>query len=98
MIWSKLMATITSMSLLGWVVMGLLAGFLASLIVNRGGAGLFADILIGMIGSVVGGWLFTQFGEPGVTGFNLYSMFVAVIGAVVVLLVYHAIVGRRVAT
>jgi uncharacterized membrane protein YeaQ/YmgE (transglycosylase-associated protein family) len=47
---------------------------------------------------VVGGWLFAQFGAAGVTGFNLYSMFVAVIGAVVVLVVYHLVTGRRAVT
>jgi uncharacterized membrane protein YeaQ/YmgE (transglycosylase-associated protein family) len=63
--------------------------------VNKTGEGLVLDIVLGIVGAVVGGFLFTQFGATGVTGFNLYSMFVAVIGAVVVLVVYHAVVGRR---
>jgi uncharacterized membrane protein YeaQ/YmgE (transglycosylase-associated protein family) len=72
----------------------LIAGFIASKIVNRQGEGFFLDIILGVIGGVVGGWLFERFGATGVTGFNLYSMFVADIGAVIVLVVYHAI--RRV--
>ena len=53
------------------------------------------DIILGIIGAIVGGFLFVQFGAVGVTGFNLYSMLVAIVGAVVVLLVYHAVSGRR---
>ncbi len=83
------------MSIIGWLVLGLISGFIASKIVNKTGEGLVLDIVLGIIGAVVGGFLFTQFGAAGVTGFNLYSMFVAVIGAIVVLVVYHAVVGRR---
>jgi uncharacterized membrane protein YeaQ/YmgE (transglycosylase-associated protein family) len=83
------------MSVLGWIVLGLIAGFIASKIVNRQGQGFFIDIILGVIGGLVGGWLFEFFGKTGVTGFNLYSMFVAIIGAVIVLVVYHAI--RKVA-
>jgi uncharacterized membrane protein YeaQ/YmgE (transglycosylase-associated protein family) len=83
------------MSIIGWLVLGLIAGFIASKVVNKTGEGLILDIVLGIVGAVVGGFLFTQFGAAGVTGFNLYSMFVAVIGAVVVLVVYHAVVGRR---
>jgi uncharacterized membrane protein YeaQ/YmgE (transglycosylase-associated protein family) len=79
------------MSVIGWIVLGLIAGFIASKIVNKEGEGFFLDIVLGVIGAVVGGWLFGLFGETGVTGFNIYSMFVAVIGAVIVLVVYHAI-------
>ncbi len=83
------------MSIIGWLVLGLIAGFIASKLVNKTGEGLVLDIVLGIVGAVVGGFLFTQFGASGVTGFNLYSMFVAVIGAVVVLFLYHAVVGRR---
>ncbi|GAC1478049.1 MAG: GlsB/YeaQ/YmgE family stress response membrane protein [Acetobacteraceae bacterium] len=83
------------MSIIGRVVFGLIAGFIASKIVNKQGEGFIGDLVLGVIGSVVGGWLFTRFGYSDVTGFNLYSMFVAVIGAVIVLFIYHAIVGRR---
>ena len=83
------------MSIIGWIVLGLIAGFIASKIVNKTGEGVILDIVLGVVGAVVGGWLFAQFGAAGVTGFNLYSMLVAVIGAVVVLVVYHLITGRR---
>ena len=83
------------MSVIGWIILGLIAGFIASKIVNRSSEGIFIDIILGIVGGVVGGWLFSFFGAEGVTGFNIYSMIVAVIGAIVVLVVYHAISGRR---
>lgn len=83
------------MSLLAWIVLGLIAGFIGSKIVNNSGQGLIVDILLGIVGAVVGGFLFNQFGEPGVSGLNLYSLLVAIIGAVVVLWLYHALIGRR---
>jgi uncharacterized membrane protein YeaQ/YmgE (transglycosylase-associated protein family) len=79
------------MSILAWIVLGLIAGFLGSKIVNKSGEGLLLDIVLGIVGAVVGGWLFTRFGAAGVTGLNLYSILVAVVGAVVVLVVYHAL-------
>ncbi|HEY2528485.1 MAG TPA: GlsB/YeaQ/YmgE family stress response membrane protein [Xanthobacteraceae bacterium] len=79
------------MSIVGWIVLGLIAGFIASKIVNRERSGILLDIVLGVIGALVGGWLFELGGRAGVTGFNLYSMFVAIIGAVVVLVVYHVI-------
>jgi uncharacterized membrane protein YeaQ/YmgE (transglycosylase-associated protein family) len=79
------------MSFLAWIVLGLLAGFIGSKIVNKQGEGLFLDILLGIVGAIAGGWLFNTFGAPGVTGLNLYSLLVAVVGAVVLLVVYHAI-------
>ena len=82
------------MSIIGWIILGLIAGFIASKIVNKEGEGFILDIVLGVIGAVVGGWLFGLFGAGGVTGFNLYSMFVAIVGAIIVLVVYHAI--RRV--
>ena len=82
------------MSLIGWIVLGLIAGFIASKIINKAGEGALLDIILGVIGAVVGGWLFHTFGMPGVTGFNLYSMLVAIAGAVVVLVLYHMIAGR----
>lgn len=83
------------MSIISWVVLGLIAGFIASKIVNKRGEGFFLDIILGIVGAVVGGWLFSLFGAVGVTGFNLYSMFVAVLGAIVVLVLYHAVAGQR---
>jgi uncharacterized membrane protein YeaQ/YmgE (transglycosylase-associated protein family) len=79
------------MSIIGWIILGLVAGFIASKIVNKEGEGFFLDIILGVIGAVVGGWLFAFFGAARVTGLNLYSMLVAVVGAIVVLVVYHAI-------
>jgi uncharacterized membrane protein YeaQ/YmgE (transglycosylase-associated protein family) len=79
------------MSILAWIVLGLVAGFIGSKIVNKSGEGLIRDIILGVVGAVVGGWLFTTFGASGVTGLNLYSLLVAVIGAIVVLVLYHAI-------
>lgn len=85
------------MSIIGWIVLGLIAGFIASKIVNKQGEGLVLDIVLGVIGAVVGGYLFSIFGAQGVSGVNIYSMFVAVVGAVVVLMIYHALTGRRTA-
>jgi uncharacterized membrane protein YeaQ/YmgE (transglycosylase-associated protein family) len=82
------------MSWLAWIVLGLLAGFIGSKLVNKQGEGLIVDILLGIVGAVVGGWLFNRFGAAGVTGLNLYSLLVSVVGAVVILVVYHAL--RRV--
>jgi uncharacterized membrane protein YeaQ/YmgE (transglycosylase-associated protein family) len=79
------------MSIFAWIILGLLAGFIGSKLVNKQGEGMFLDIVLGVVGAVVGGWLFNKFGAVGVTGLNLYSLLVAVIGAVVVLLVYHAL-------
>lgn len=79
------------MSFLVWLVLGLVAGFLGSKIVNKKGEGLILDILLGIVGAVVGGWLAGFFGLSGVTGLNLYSLVISVAGAVVVLLTYHAI-------
>jgi uncharacterized membrane protein YeaQ/YmgE (transglycosylase-associated protein family) len=82
------------MSILGWIVLGLIAGFIGSKIVNRSGQGFLLDIVLGIVGAVLGGFLFSAVGATGITGFNLYSMFVAVVGAVIVLWGYHAISGR----
>ena len=79
------------MSFLAWIVLGLVAGFIGSKLVNKTGEGILLDIVLGIVGAVAGGWLFNTFGAAGVTGLNLYSLLVAVVGAVVVLVVYHAI-------
>jgi uncharacterized membrane protein YeaQ/YmgE (transglycosylase-associated protein family) len=83
------------MSFIAWIVLGLVAGFLASKLVNKSGEGMLLDIVLGVVGAVAGGWLFNMFGMPGVTGLNLYSLVVAVIGAAVFLIVYHALMRRR---
>ena len=84
------------MSILAWIVLGLISGFIGSKIVNRTGEGLVLDLVLGIVGAVVGGFLFNMFGAVGVTGLNLYSFLVAIVGAIVVLLVYHAVFRRRV--
>jgi uncharacterized membrane protein YeaQ/YmgE (transglycosylase-associated protein family) len=83
-----------TMSFLAWIVLGLAAGFIGSKLVNRRGEGILLDILLGVVGSMVGGWLFHVFGAAGVNGLNIYSLFVAVIGSVAFLVTYHAL--RRV--
>jgi uncharacterized membrane protein YeaQ/YmgE (transglycosylase-associated protein family) len=90
------------MGIVAWLVLGLIAGFIASKIVNRSGSGLVLDLVLGVVGAFVGGFLFNVFGARGVTGFNVWSLIVAVVGAVVLLAIYHAIQrgvsGRRHAT
>ena len=82
------------MGILSWIVVGLIAGFLASKIVNRTGEGFIRDILLGVVGAFIGGWIFNTFGSTGVTGLNLWSIMVAAVGGIALLLVFHAI--RRV--
>ncbi len=84
------------MSWLSWIILGLIAGFIGSKIVNKRGEGLFLDIILGIVGAVVGGWIFSSLGiGSGVNGVNIGSIFVAVIGSILVLFVYHLIVGKR---
>jgi uncharacterized membrane protein YeaQ/YmgE (transglycosylase-associated protein family) len=74
-----------------WIVLGLIAGFVASKIVNKTGEGLVIDIALGIFGAVIGGWIFRALGTAGATGFNVWSLLVAVVGAVVLLLIGHAV-------
>ena len=83
------------MSFIAWIVLGLIAGFIASKIVNTSGEGMILDIILGLVGAVIGGYLFQTFGMAGVTGVNLYSILVAVVGAIVFLVIYHALFRRR---
>ena len=82
------------MGIIAWLILGLISGFIASKIVNHTGSGLIMDIVLGVIGAFVGGWIFSFFGHAGVTGLNIGSLIVAVIGAVVVMVVYHFIFRR----
>ena len=82
------------MGILAWLVLGLIAGFLASLLVNKQGEGMLMDIVLGIVGAVVGGFIAQFVGFSGITGLNLYSILIAVGGAVVVLVVYHAMTRR----
>jgi uncharacterized membrane protein YeaQ/YmgE (transglycosylase-associated protein family) len=84
------------MSILAWLVVGLIAGFLASKVVNRTGSGIVMDIVLGVVGAFVGGFIFNHFGHAAPTGINIYSIFVAFVGAVIVLFIYHLISRRRV--
>jgi uncharacterized membrane protein YeaQ/YmgE (transglycosylase-associated protein family) len=85
------------MSIFAWIVLGLLAGFIGSKLVNKTGEGVIRDIALGVVGAVIGGFLFRLFGAPGVTGLNLYSLLVSVFGAVVFLVAYHLIRRRNLA-
>jgi uncharacterized membrane protein YeaQ/YmgE (transglycosylase-associated protein family) len=79
------------MGVIAWVVMGLIAGFIASKLYKGSGQGVVLDIVLGIVGAVVGGSLVTALGGTGITGFNLWSIIVAVI----VLAIYHAVMDRR---
>lgn len=82
------------MSFLAWIILGLLGGFIGSKIVNKRGEGIFLDIILGIVGAVAGGWIFSMVGASGVTGLNLYSLFVSVIGSIVLLVLYHSVMRR----
>jgi uncharacterized membrane protein YeaQ/YmgE (transglycosylase-associated protein family) len=80
---------------IAWIVVGLIGGYLASRMVNKTGEGIVRDIILGIVGGIVGGVIFRVLGGHGVTGFNLWSILVAFIGGVVVLLIYHGIFRQR---
>jgi len=83
------------MGIISWIILGLIAGFIGSKIVNRQGQGFWLDIALGIVGALVGGFLFSTFGATGVTGLNIWSMIVAIVGSIVVLLIYNAVMGGR---
>jgi uncharacterized membrane protein YeaQ/YmgE (transglycosylase-associated protein family) len=83
------------MGILSWIILGLIAGFIGSKIVDKQGQGFWLNMALGIIGALVGGFLFSLFGSSGVTGLNIWSMIVAIVGSVVVLLIYNAVAGRR---
>jgi len=84
------------MSFIAWIVLGLIAGFIGSKIVNKRGEGFLGDIVVGVGGALLGGFLFNLFGATGITGLNLWSCLVAVVGSVVLIFAYHAVWrGRR---
>ena len=83
------------MGIISWIILGLIAGFIASKIVDKQGQGLWLNLALGIIGALVGGFLFDLFGTTGVTGLNIWSMIVAIVGSIVVLLIYNALTGRR---
>ena len=83
------------MSIIAWIVLGLIAGFIGSKIVNKSGQGLIMDIVLGIVGAIVGGVVFSLFGATGVTGLNIWSLIVSIVGAIIVLWVYHKVVAAR---
>ena len=83
------------MGIISWIILGLIAGFVGSKIVDKQGQGFWLDIVLGIVGALIGGFLFDLFGASGVTGLNIYSMMVAIAGSVVVLLIYNAVASRR---
>lgn len=83
------------MSIVSWIILGLIAGFIGSKIVNKQGEGLLLDVALGVVGAIVGGVIFSFFGATGITGLDMYSMIVAIVGSVVVLWAYHAFSGRQ---
>ena len=84
------------MGIISWLILGLIAGFIGSKIVNKSGQGFWLDIALGIVGAIVGGFLFSGvFGVEGITGLNVWSLIVAIIGSIVVLWGYHALAGRR---
>ena len=83
------------MGIISWLVLGLIAGFISSRIVNKTGQGFWLDIVLGIVGAIVGGIIFSAFGMKGITGLNIWSMIVAIAGSVVVLWGYHAVADRR---
>jgi uncharacterized membrane protein YeaQ/YmgE (transglycosylase-associated protein family) len=83
------------MGIISWIILGLIAGFIGSKIVDKQGQVFWLNMALGIVGALVGGFLFTFFGASGVTGLNLYSMIVAIVGAIVVLLIYNAVAGSR---
>jgi uncharacterized membrane protein YeaQ/YmgE (transglycosylase-associated protein family) len=83
------------MGIISWIILGLIAGFIGSKIVDKQGQGFWLNIALGIVGALVGGFLFDLVGSSGVTGLNIWSMIVAIIGSVVVLWIYNAVSGRR---
>jgi uncharacterized membrane protein YeaQ/YmgE (transglycosylase-associated protein family) len=83
------------MEILVWLILGLVAGWIASMVMGRGSYGVLGDIVVGILGALLGGWLGTALFGVGVTGFNVTSVIVAVIGAIILIAVYRALLGQR---
>jgi uncharacterized membrane protein YeaQ/YmgE (transglycosylase-associated protein family) len=82
------------MGILSWIILGLIAGFIGSKIVNKSGSGLLMDIVIGIVGAVVGGYIAALMGIGGVSGFNLTSILIAIAGSIIILVAYNALARR----
>jgi uncharacterized membrane protein YeaQ/YmgE (transglycosylase-associated protein family) len=84
------------MSIIGWIILGGLAGWIASMIAKTDESmGVVMNIIVGIIGAGIGGFLFNMFGGSGVNGFNFYSFIVALVGAIVLLFIVRALTGRK---
>jgi uncharacterized membrane protein YeaQ/YmgE (transglycosylase-associated protein family) len=82
------------MGWIAWIILGLIAGFIGSKIVNKSGSGIMLDVVIGVVGAIIGGEIGAKLGLGGVNGLNLWSLLLALIGAVIVLLIYNAVARR----
>ena len=80
----------SALAFIAWIVLGSVTGFIGSKFINKTGHGRHRDVLLGIVGAIVGGFLSNLFRDAGVANLNLYSFFVAIIGAVVFLIIYHA--------
>ena len=80
----------SALAFIAWIVLGAVTGFIGSKFINKTGHGRHRDVLLGIVGAIVGGFLSNLFRDAGVANLNLYSFFVAIIGAVVFLIIYHA--------
>ena len=80
----------SALAFIGWIVLGLIAGFVGSIVINKTGHGRHRDVLLGVVGAIVGGFLANLFRDAGVANLNIYSFFVAIIGAAAFLIIYHA--------
>ena len=82
-------------TILAWIIVGGVAGLLASVVVQGGGLGVLGDIIVGIVGAFIGGFVMNALGYAGATGFNLWSVFVAFIGAVILLIIVRLFSGSR---
>ena len=85
----------SALAFVAWIMLGLVVGFICSKLLNKTGRGLVRDVLLGIVGAIVGGFLSNLLGKPRVSGLDVYSLFVAVVGAVVFMIVYHALFRRK---
>jgi len=84
------------MSIFAWIVVGIIAGWLAKMVIpGEGPGGIVGDMVIGIVGAFIGGWVFKQFGHSGVTGINIASIVVAFVGAVILLWIVRMVSGKR---
>lgn len=84
------------MDILAWIIVGVIAGFLAKAVVpGEGPGGVLGDLVVGVVGAIIGGWVMNSFGHAGANGINIWSIFVAFLGAVILLFIMRALTGRR---